>query len=111
MLPDQFDLSDVGEDVGAEDAARLHGVMAMLALPEVRCDDGTFRRREVDIEIAPGKWQRVDGVSVEAERVVFFFGVNGHRQQWVFVKGERVPRWRCDANVPRRSGPRFGSAP
>ena len=36
-------------DYEAENAARISGLCAMIALPMVRTDDGMFRRRVVEI--------------------------------------------------------------
>lgn len=105
---DRFDLSDVTDDV--EYAARLHGVMAMLALPQVRQDDGSYRRREVEIEIDSDVWQIVESASFDHERVTFRFGMNGTARSWTFDV-RRCPRWRVDARYPRRMGPRFGATP
>lgn len=99
MLRDSFDVSDVV--CQAEEDARLRGVMRMLALPDVVTLDGTTRRREVEIEVAPGLWALVDAVSIDVDGATFSFGVNGRRVEYRFVRGERMPRWRVDANVPR----------
>lgn len=98
MLRDQFDVSDV--PCVEEDAARLRGVMAMLALPAVRTKGGAYRRRDVEIEVAPDQWERIDGVSIESERVTFHRGTNGTRREWVFLRIERMPEWRVDAVRP-----------
>lgn len=108
MLPDLFDLSDVEPDDAAENHARLRGAMAMLSLPHVRTAEGTQRRRVVEIEIAAGQWAIVDAVSVEPERVVFSFGTNGTRVEYVFPKASRLPRSRVDHDRPR-SGVSWGA--
>ncbi len=76
--------------------ASLQGLMAMLALPPVRCDDGTFRKRRVEIEIADGIWACIDSMIIEAERLLFTFGANGTRVEYVFARSEGVPEWRVE---------------
>ncbi len=98
MLPDTFDLTDVIDT--REHDARLFGLMAMLALPELVTLDGKTRKREVEIEVG-GHWVPVDAVSIDAYGVTFTHGVNGHRVEWRFLRIEGVPRWRVDAHVPR----------
>jgi hypothetical protein len=77
-----------------ESWARLMGVMSMLALPPVRCG-GVERRRIVEIELSPGVWQCVDGVSITSDSITFF-SMNGVRHEWKFTTGEPTPRWRVD---------------
>lgn len=84
-----------------EQNARLHGLIAVLGLPAVRCIDGEWRRPLVEVEIAHGLWEPVDGLSIEAERLVFYFGALPARVEWVFNRKEGVPRWR----QPRESQP------
>lgn len=88
-------------DTDVEAWSRLSGLLAMLALPPVRCDDGRYQRRLIEIEIAPGsdKWTAIDGLTIEPTRLIFYTGMNGTRRQWVFVRPEGVPRWRAP-NVP-----------
>lgn len=105
---ERFDLSDVFDE--RENEARLAGVMAVLALPALHCDDGSHRRREVEIEI-DGVWHHIDGVSFDNDRVMFHFGANGHRSEFIFPHRARMPRWRIDARVSRRAGPRYGVTP
>lgn len=81
-------------DEDAEGWARLSGMMAMLALPPVRRDDGTFRARVVEIEVAPNRWLRVDGVALEAHRLICWHGSNGSRIQFEYPRGAAIPRWR-----------------
>ena len=83
-------------DLDDEQAARLHGLMAMLALPARRGDDGVYRRLLVEIEVARGRWAPVDSVIIESDRLVFSYGVNGHRREYTFVAGEDVPQWRTE---------------
>lgn len=99
MLRDDFDLSDVHS--AFENDARLRGVMAMLALPEV-WHRGRARRRVVEVEVTRDHWEVVDGVSVdfEANVVTFYAGMNGHSREWMFLCGERMPDWRVD-HAPR----------
>lgn len=77
-----------------EQNARLHGLIAVLGLPPVRHGDGTWKRVPVEVEIKDGLWERVDGLMIESERLVFTFGANGTTVQFVFLRKEGVPRWR-----------------
>jgi hypothetical protein len=74
----------------------LRGIMATLALPSLRYPGGVVRRKTVEIELVPfsDTWVEIDAVIIEAERVTFTFGVNGHSQQYVFNRAESLPRWR-----------------
>lgn len=93
MLSDPF---DVRRRIDSEDDARLCGILAMLALPSLHAPDGSTRRRVVEIEIVAGSWVPVDGVSISAGELTFFYGENGTRAEWVFLRAERVPAWRVD---------------
>lgn len=86
----------------AENAARLAGLLAMIALPMVRDGEGRYRRRVIEIEVAPGKWAAVDGVAIERERMLFWSGNNGTRMQYEFRSSEGCPRWRSDRPQHRR---------
>lgn len=78
-----------------EDWARLKGLMAMLALPGVRDPaSDTFNSRVVQIEIRHEVWTAIDAVAIDAERLIFWVGTNGSRQEFVFRRSEGVPRWR-----------------
>jgi len=74
--------------------ARLSGLMAVLALPPVRGNDKTYRRAAVEIEVARGIWTEIDAVAIEADRLIFWFGKNGERQEYPFARAEGVPQWR-----------------
>lgn len=87
-----------------ENAARLAGLLAMLALPMLRTLDGRERRRDIEIEVSPGKWARIEGASIEAARLIFWSGSNGTRQQFVFRASEGCPRWRADRPEPHYFG-------
>lgn len=80
----------------AENAARLTGLLAMLALPMVRCDDGLYRRRLVELEISAGRWVAIEGIAIEAHRIIVWSGRNGSRTQFEFRKSEGCPPWRTD---------------
>ncbi len=82
-------------DHEAENAARLSGLVAMLALPMVRTQDGRDRRRVIEIEYRPGQWERVDAVEVKAQTLTFWRGANGSSVQFS-VPASRCPRWRAD---------------
>ncbi len=73
--------------------ARLQGVIAMLALPEVRCRDGVFRRRAVEIEVLPDQWREITECTITAESVKFAIGDGAWRREYLFDRGA-VPRWR-----------------
>lgn len=79
-----------------ENAARLAGLLAMLALPMVRTMDGRERKRTIEIEIKPGLWARVEGCTIERTRLIFWVGSNGTRRQFEFRASEGCPQWRCD---------------
>lgn len=79
----------------AEGWSRLKGLMAMLALPGVRNpESNTLQNRVVQIEIRRDVWTAIDAVAIEAERVIFWVGTNGSRQEFVFRRSEGVPQWR-----------------
>jgi hypothetical protein len=84
----------------AENNARLMGVVAALGLPEVRGIDGVYRKRLIEIELAPGSdlWQLVDGLSISADRITF---LTKPRAEWVFSHREGCPAWRMDHGRPR----------
>ncbi len=86
----------------AENAARLAGLLAMLALPMVRCDDGMYRRRMIEAEVSPGKWAEVHGASIEAHRLILWSGTNGSRIQYEFRSSEGCPRWRTERTGERK---------
>jgi hypothetical protein len=88
-------ISVMYEDEG-ENAARLAGLLAMLALPMVRTIDGRERRRTIEIEIKPGLWARVEGCTIERTRLIFWTGSNGTRMQYEFRASDGCPRWRAD---------------
>lgn len=100
-LSDRYAISKgmTGLAQGAEADARLHGLMATLSLPLVR--EG---RVEVQVEVVPGAWEKIDGVSIEAERITFSRGFNGRAYSWTFLTIEGVPAWRT---VSRSSKRRF----
>lgn len=84
-------------DEDAEAWASISGLMASLALPPVFGLDRQPRKRIVEIEIAPrsGLWSEIDGVAIEADRLVFFVGTNGHREEYVYRRRvEPLPAWR-----------------
>ena len=45
---------------------RLLGLMAQLALPEVRGSDGVFRKPRIEIEVGRGQWVPIDSLSTIA---------------------------------------------
>lgn len=93
--PDIKQLMDALLQQDANAWASLSGLMAVLALPAVRQPNGVYRRRDVEVEIAPGVWQAVDSIAVEAERLVFWFGPANARIEFVFLRVDgAVPRWR-----------------
>lgn len=75
----------------AEAWASLSGLMAILALPPIR-----ERHRVVEVEITPGMWQLVHSIAIEANVIRFWFGTNGSRTEFTFLRTafDRVPRWR-----------------
>ncbi len=88
-------------DSDVEGYARLAGLLAMLALPPIHAGDGTFRRRVVEIEVSPGsdRWIAIEGVAVEAHRIICWTGSNGTRQQFEYLRGEKIPQWRTPKPV------------
>lgn len=88
-------------DEEAESAARLAGLLAMLALPMLRRSDGSERRRCIEIEIKEGIWARIESATVEMHRLIFSCGSNGTRVQYEFRASEGCPRWRADKPEPR----------
>ncbi len=86
----------------AENAARLAGLCAMLSLPMVRCDDGRERRRKIEIEVSPGMWAEVHGISFEGARILMWSGNNGSRIQYEFKSVDGCPRWRTEKPTERR---------
>ena len=92
----------------AEMHARLMGVVAALALPEVRCLDGSYRTRVVEIELAreSNVWQPVHGVSISAEAITFFTNESdgAARSSWRFTHAEGCPAWRMDHGRARHGG-------
>src|SRR5688572_29329143 len=73
---------------------RLLGLMAQLALPEVRGGDGVFRKPRIEIEVVAGQWELIDSLSINDSKMVFSFGINGKRQEWTFLHTEGCPAWR-----------------
>ncbi len=84
-----------------ENSARLRGLLAVCALPMVRCDDGRERRRLIEVEVSPGKWVEIHGVTIEAHRLIVWSGGNGTRQQFEFRSSEGCPAWRIDKTAQR----------
>ncbi len=85
-----------------ENAARLAGLLAILALPMVRCHDGFNRRRLIEAEVSPGKWAVIHGATIEANRLILWSGTNGSRIQYEFRSSEGCPRWRTERAGERR---------
>lgn len=77
--------------------ARLQGLIAMLALPEVRLPNGTYARRRVEVRLS-STWQPVDTVVVTKESVVFSHGANGSRREFILARTEPVPAWRMESD-------------
>ena len=94
-------------DEDAEGHARLSGLLAMLALPPVRLSDGTHRRRIVEIEVKPDsdRWVPIDGITIEPHRIIAWWGANGTRVQYEFLRGEATPRWRMPVEKSRPALP------
>lgn len=88
-------------DENAEEWSRMAGLLAVLALPPLRESDGTYRRQLIEIEISHGRWAAIDGVTIEAHRVLFHHGRNGSSVQYEFTRAEGVPRWRQVRSTPR----------
>ncbi len=77
---------------GDEADARLKGLMAVLTLPLVR--EGAVA---VQVEVVRGKWETIDGVSIDGDGVTFSRGLNGHSCAWTFKHVEGIPPWRTVA--------------
>ncbi len=75
----------------------LQGLMAVLALPATRREDGVYRKRQVEVEISRNAWVQIDSMAVEPDRLVFWYGTNGRRVEYVFERSEGAPRWRVEA--------------
>jgi hypothetical protein len=90
-------------DKDAEGWARLSGLLAMLGLPPTRLSDGTYRRRAIEIEVKPNtdRWVLIDGVTIEHHRIICWWGSNGTRVQYEYVRGEQMPKWRTPTVVER----------
>jgi hypothetical protein len=73
---------------------RMLGLMAQLSLPELRGADGVYRKPRIEVEVTPGKWEMIDSVAIDDEKIIFSFGVNGHRKEWTFLQAEGCPPWR-----------------
>lgn len=73
--------------------ARLQGLMATLALPARRHQDGVYRKPRVEVHIA-NAWEPIDTVTIESDRVTFSFGINGSQREWIFLRAEGIPPWR-----------------
>jgi len=99
---DTFMAKLIEEDVEAW--ARLQGLLAMLALPPMREDDGVVRRILVEIEVSPNKWVPIEGVTIEPHRLIFHYGTNGTRVQYPYAREDGIPRWR----TPRAKRPTHG---
>ena len=82
-------------DYEAENAARISGLCAMIALPMVRTDDGMFRRRVIEVEYRPGQWEAVEGIEVKENTLMMWRGSNGSTIRFS-VPATRCPRWRAD---------------
>jgi len=80
-------------DRTSEDGARLHGLLAVLALPAMRCQDGAYRRPKVEIEIKRGVWAEVESIIIDDKGMTFLFGTNGHTTRYHFP-GTICPNWR-----------------
>jgi len=83
-----------------ENAARLAGLLAMLALPMMRTLDGRYRRRRIEIEYRPGRWELIEGVEVKADQLTFWRGANGTTER-LTVPASRCPHWRADKGESR----------
>lgn len=83
-------------DKDVEGWARLSGLLAVLGLPPTRLPDGTYRRRPIEIEIKPNsdRWMLIDGISIEHHRILCWWGANGSRVVYEYLRGEQMPLWR-----------------
>jgi hypothetical protein len=81
-----------------EAAARLHGLIAMLALPTVRAATGADVRRVIEIQLADGRWERVHRAEVSSGMLALYQGDNGESYCFTFDV-ESPPIWRCDHNA------------
>ncbi len=108
------------EGLNPELDARLRGVVAMLALPELRCSDGSTRRRHVEIELGLDQWVQVTHVHVDHDGATFSCEgpaddgrAEGTLRQWRFpvalALGDIiwVPCWRVDAHLADVAPPPF----
>jgi hypothetical protein len=87
-----FVMQDLFE-TNPEGWAAIRGMMTILALPAVRCCDGTSRRPRVEVFV-DGEWHVIDEVAIEPDAVTFAHGKNGKRVEWRFDPRKNVPRWR-----------------
>lgn len=88
--------------VETENETRLLGLVQMLTLPFVRAEDGNFRRRAVELEIAPGRWETIEGFALEGSRITVWRGTNSTRVQFTFQRGE-CPSWRVERPAEQAS--------
>lgn len=75
----------------AEGWARLQGLMATLALPQVASG-----ARRVEVEVAPDTWVQITSCAFDSEKLTFWCGV-ACVVCFEFRHTEPVPRWRMDA--------------
>lgn len=87
--------------VDSEAHARLLGLMAVLALPPVRCDEGTTTKRPlVEIEVHTGVWRPVETIIVLDTLIVLSFGKNGSTRTYRFLTAD-CPAWRMPSKGRR----------
>jgi hypothetical protein len=91
-----------------ENHARLSGLLAILALPLLRGDDGHLRRINVEILLRgdsgltgiESRWVSVEGADVEAGKLTIWAGSNGKRMRWEF-DATKCPEWRTIKPAPK----------
>ena len=93
MLRESLENASVSADSDDEEYARLHGLMAMLALPPVRRATGGMRKYVVEIEASRNVWVPVDSIVIDDEGLTFVWGANGTRVERKF---KRCPPWRVE---------------
>ncbi len=92
--------SNVARMDEGENAARISGLCAMLALPMLECGDGLCRKRIVEIEYQRDRWETIDGVEVTAMTLLFWRGRNGSTIRFS-VPATRCPAWRIERQEQR----------
>jgi hypothetical protein len=85
-------MQDARQIEDPEMAARVCGLIAVLALPPTRRPDGSWAKRAIEI-LDEREWHRVERVLIVDHWIIFGAGAHVHRREWRFHRTE-VPPWR-----------------